>query len=1488
MNLKKIGKKLTEFGSRSFDQVNMLDNNRTWQQRKPTNNRSVIGQATHNAATNVVGGAAKAVARPFGATANYEIQNAQVGLADLTNSPYEATLRAQRDRSYNDSLLPMVNKTYNRGMEIGVLPGANAQNAANKEIEDRLGAASRSINKTTQKTVKEINQGIKSGKYDAKNGKQVANELLKFNEAPDKILGSHLNQRLAAAGYDMNTSKLRMGAQAVGDAATVASFGIAPVTGRALASMPAQTALKTKAIDIGTNATLGGVGMGASAYGQGANLKDTLKATATGVGLTGVLMAGGAIKPAVRLKNQPSATKPPVIPNLTDLETKRINAVDGYNRANDAGKTVSAARYTEDIKKLDAQIEQANTTKNVFGETVPNTTGMPEAGGIPIGKLFQRKDKTQASPVTQATKRETVDSSPNNTPQIGAQTADYTDYLVNKYIDSSAAPAINQRNPLTRASTQLQEIYRGGVDKARDAFNEKWQAGLKSENPIIASIAEKPSIVWNRFGMKDSTRTIFRTQRGNQENAGRVVRTIGHDLGQQVQALADPATSMQRIDRFFEEPEYLKRAYGDGKKVSYEKLAPEEQRIVDTMIDMNKLRNDINLELGNISPELHAKYADGTHSPRLYDLQPTKGNRHSTMMDANVGKKRVALKDIEDDTFAKRETNPIMRSLIRAEVALRDKATFDALKQLESEGLIKDSAPNKNFTQLNGSQYGKFNGKYIYNGARNELSNSLTFNTKMGQAIGDLIDAYQDSPLGMLDRFFKSTKTTLSPATTAGNIISNPVAFNPAAGVNMFTQGKNMAKTSVKMVKDSRGNFDRSLYEARKQGVGVGDTGKQLTGDKRVELEVGKKNSKNPYKVAGSFYGGVDQTAQVALYDELIKRGLSPEVAARRVMAGTQDYGGVGRGVQSLADAPVLGKPFARFTPELMRLTKNNIIYNPVGTAAKVAAVAKGGDALSKASGETEEERKAREEAVGQTQIPYTNLITKMATGRNENLSLNFAVPKGVPVIGDSSVNVARLSGLNYPIEPGGDATAALKRQLNPVADLTRKDAQGNTVIAPNQMVSSLTGRPIADQIANRDFMGRSITDPENKTYVEGVGEKGKKLAGAPSTKEQRNNRIRAAKQAYVPFANEEDSVRSSIKGQKDYYGKERTKTQGVLRAAGLKVESNSKEARKKRVENKQFFEGKAEQVNKFLRENPDLKNSYSEITSNTRTRDTNTKTRDIISPEKWTKIKSDTSGRLFKQFKQESLDANKRDGQPIDPIYQLNSPERVKEVMELRSRPTGDDIEREEILKATTTWYPALEKAERKYNKDNQAYFDKLPKGSNPAKQNPRVQSYLDVPYSGDFKSDAIKQYESIKYGNEDKGIAGDPNKAKEFYKANATALSADYKKYSEARLKEINAKRAIEGASPISQDTFNNVTFGYEDDESKVAKELYYKLGGSGYGSGGSGGGGGSSDPYKYAVSLDQGSVGKPKVFKVSKSKAVAKKKISKPKVSIKKSLV
>lgn len=153
--------------------------------------------------------------------------------------------------------------------------------------------------------------------------------------------------------------------------------------------------------------------------------------------------------------------------------------------------------------------------------------------------------------------------------------------------------------------------------------------------------------------------------------------------------------------------------------------------------------------------------------------------------------------------------------------------------------------------------------------------------------------------------------------------------------------------------------------------------------------------------------------------------------------------------------------------------------------------------------------------------------------------------------------------------------------------------------------------------------------------------------------------------------------------------------------------------------------------------------------------------------------------------------------------------------------------------------------------------------------------------------QTDLVKRYYQVKASN--------PQAAKDFFKANADALSNDFDSYKSARLKEINGKRAIEGHSPIDEDTFNNVTFGFESDQKKVFNELKYGkgFGGSGgfRGSGGPGGGtGNTGSALKYAVSLNAGGkVAKPTVSVRDQGSPKSKaKKTAKAKVTLKKSRV
>lgn len=986
-------------------------------------------------------------------------------------------------------------------------------------------------------------------------------------------------------------------------------------------------------------------------------------------------------------------------------------------------------------------------------------------------------------------------------------------------------------------------------------------------------------------GRSAETKQIPRQFEGRLANIGDLVGNANKESSNLLDSIPD---ARRQLDLALRDEAYIKRVYGEGaSKQSLDSLPPELRAVAEKYTNANKVVNDINLQTGVINEAQWKTGMKGQHIARKFEIP--KGEKElirdhaRALFDQSAGVKRKDISKMEDELIALLDKDPIRAIEFRTEMSLRNLAFSEALDGFSARKLIQDTAPNKGFIELKGKRWGKHEGRFMERVAYEQLSGNRQFTSDMATSINNLIETYQRSGVGQLDRLQKAFKTTMNVGTSVGNLLSNPMVFNIGAGTNPVTQLYDMAGAFRQMRK---GMSNGDVYLARELGVIGGDTGRILTGSSnRAASAVGDAKVGTTRKVLnkfGSIYGGIDDVAKLGLFNRLRKKGMAPKDAALEVAKFTQDYNNVGRTVQAIADMPVAGKPFARFSPELVRIIKNNVTRAPHRIIAGVAALAFINNKLSAATGETDEERRTREEAVGQTMIPGTAWINKQTGGPDRDISLNIPV-------GDSAVNIARTVGLNFPIEPGVDPNRALIEQLIPVEIPVRKNAIGETVFDPTKIVTSMTLRPFVEQAFDQNFMGKKISDPTNVTYdSQGNVQK----LTPPSLKDQLINRGLAFGASVLPMGYEATSIGSSLLGRPGPTGKERSVGDSIARAFGIKAEKNDPETRAKRTDTSEFFEISKPAQDQFLKDNKDLEPLFFDIFPKTKDRNTGKKISDIISPEKWDKVNSDKSGRMFNFMKEQAFRDNRLDSdKPIDPIYRL--PEsRAKEVLALRSQPTGNDIEREQILRATTDWYKPLEKDERAYYKKLDAYFAKLKRQG------------VDIDSS---QHDRVKKYNAIKYPEQPKLLQDyyakkekDPEGAKAYLKQfDSDWVSSQFDKDSDARFKYTNAKRAIEGVPPIDKKTWDNVTFGYEDDEDKVATELYFKNKGDGYGYGygGRGGRGGKSgsdralNPYEYAISLSTGKTSlKPQVsVKTPPKPKVAKKGgTTKPKVSIKKSLV
>lgn len=1353
---------LQNVASRAWDQVNMFDDGRTWQQRTP-----VVNNQPQNQPPVQTAGAFNARGQNF--SISPQTRNAQLLQQQKQKQEEEDNLAEQVFKSATASEKAVAN------VLARLLPGGqNDIKAQNQAIDQSI------------RNMQQINQLRDQGKI---TNEQAARIQRSLNQGMTDTAKSVEDTRKSIPSRGQATAGV------LGTAADILTAGQLPQIKTAVAG----------AKSLNTGIKLGSYG-------------------ATG-GLNAA--SAGGTKEDIALNTLIGAAFPPVL--------------SGIGKAGSKG-----------IQKLNA---------------VAPDVSMPK---LSIPKPDQ--------PITGMTPDVPAKSS-DLTPDLGSH-LDKVFTVAGKNIDDGlVSPNILYTNPITSNYNKAVQGYRNLIDKGRDKTTDVLTKGVNSENSVTSAIARAPRLAFANFGRSELGRSILTKRTSGLEASGKAAIVAKKQLDELTANLGPDHN--RRIYQVLEDKKFLKKVYGSDKKLTVKDLSPEEKVAFDKLVEFNKIRNDLNLETGQISKELHAKYADGTHSPRVYDLEALKKNPEysgSTLLDNAASVSRKDIENINAKITAQTLESPYAASIGRLELALRNKANLEALDNLAEAGQLLGKAPNKNFTKLVGKKYGKYQGMYADKQLVGQLENTQIFNTNLGQKVGDLTTAWAQSPVGQVDKAIKTGKTALAPAVGVGNVGSNIAAFSGAANVNPATTAARMTQ-AAKQLAQHHFDFNPNVYRAEKAGLFSGNTGEQLLGIAETELGNVGKTTKNPLKLAARVYGGTDKAFGLGLFNELKARGLSDEAAVKRVHAALQNYSNAGRAVTTLADSPVVGKPFARFSPELLRIAKNNLMYNPIGSAAKVGGLAGGLTYLSNKVGETPEERQAREEAVGQTQLPFTSKINQAVGGPSRDISLNAAVPEGVPVLGGSAVNFSRISGLNFPQEPDTDAKFTVAKQVTPFSVPTRRTADGRTVFAPEKGVSSLTLRPLAEQAFNRDFLNREITDPTNKKISEiGKGKSQYENADGsrqgPGRDQELKNRATALASGYLPGFPEANAIGSAVQGKPDYYGKVRTPKEGILRAGGLKIESNDAERRKERVSTQDFYDGKDKQVKNFLNNNEDLASDYFKFNDKSRDRNTNKKTNSLVGPERWSILKGQPDSRLFNQLKQEAYDAreqsikdNKKDPskkiKPIDPLFEQTDEKKRNEIIRIRAAMPGDEIEREEILRATTSWYKPYEKAYNKYFKENEDWYKSLPPGKNPALDNDRTKEYYAIPYQEN--SALATQYMKLRYGDEEKGIPPNEEAGKQFFKDNITQLQADFADYKDRKLKEINKKRDILGAPPIDKDTYNNVTFGYEDDERKVLRDLQYKYS-SGYGNG-RGGGSGGGDNIDYTVPKVSGSKLTPKGVTVRK---------------------
>lgn len=577
------------------------------------------------------------------------------------------------------------------------------------------------------------------------------------------------------------------------------------------------------------------------------------------------------------------------------------------------------------------------------------------------------------------------------------------------------------------------------------------------------------------------------------------------------------------------------------KKVKESELTPDEKDLLSVFKTTSDFINDTNYKNGFISKETWEKGKGGKYIARAYENYDFPSEisdfvrKSKQKLDLDPFKQR---KDITDWSKENAIRDPAYLMSKRLQQTMFNDEVSRMFNYLKDSPYVSNEA-KAGFTQLSDHKaYGDLAGKYIRKDILDDIQ-GLHFSNDIAQKAYDVLGAFDRNPLR---QGYKKIFTVFNPAVRLGNKTSN-VVFSMLNGLNpvTFVNNQGWAKQQI----NSKSPIYRQLIQSGTLGTDftkadIADIAQKMSVDGRVES--GKIKALLDEFTSG--YGRVDDIAKLAAFKTWTDKGVDPQQALFNVMRGYQNYRITGWLYDVASKLPAYGSPFARFSGELLRLTKNWAIDHPVALASTLMGWKLMSDAASRFSGETSEDRQTRESRVGAPRIPFTDI------------SLELQTPWG-------TMNASRLIGLAAYNPVGGATMLDDTGRLSPV-DLSQKG-----------MISDPVLGPILAILRDKDFRGKSIKDPEMSKYI----------GSLLSVDEQRMNQIKYAVRQYSPtFANDLNDLLASVQGKEDFYGREKTPTQGVLKLVGIKSEQYGPEqAQAQRERDLSFQEYKQDSIQKQI-----------------------------------------------------------------------------------------------------------------------------------------------------------------------------------------------------------------------------------------------------------------------------------------------------------------
>jgi len=704
-------------------------------------------------------------------------------------------------------------------------------------------------------------------------------------------------------------------------------------------------------------------------------------------------------------------------------------------------------------------------------------------------------------------------------------------------LDGFISNVLGYSTKAPKGGTREAGLWTRTLRKGQEAITTKVEEGMGSENSIIRTAASTLQNFFKGLGMSPERAKASAELRGEMgvanQRAYDVMETLYESIGhnkkslERINAVLDPSVS--KI------------------KISFDDLTKKEKQVYGLIREGLDLVHDISYANGHISPELYVANKS-KYVPRLYDVTelPPEVNQFVTQGKKIVNNLYKHRKDVDAWKIDNSLNDPVYalgKRLSQVETNSAIKKYTDFLAN--NERFISD-VEKPGFTKLSDSPaYGALSGKWVMNSAAEDLKGFFFSNQAM-QNLYDVFRAYDRMPIRQLQ---KKLLTVFNPTTNVGNVVSDQV-FGFLTGIDPLTLNKNLLN-----LKENPATFKKLNDYLIRQGITRTDITRTDFVNKLAsidELAKGRKDGKLKLLTnkVQKFYGGTDDAYKIAALKSLLDKGFTLEEATRKVADGFQNYSNVGKFYDLASKTPIIGKPFIKFQGDLIRIIKNGVVNNPLGLITFLGTLKGISYLSSKLTGESDEDRKTRENRFAAPMIPGLNI------------PLTWQTPIG-------EINIARYISPFY----ANNETTNIASDVFPfVPNIDReKDVASNIALNVNDPLVS----PLIQLAVNRDFRGKPISDPEENKYQ-------------PSTltpEEKLKNQAIFLGRAYTPPpVNSAIDVAQVVSTGKNMYGTPQTVGQSIARLGGIKVSQyGPEEIQAIRDKDAEYQQKRNESINKQI-----------------------------------------------------------------------------------------------------------------------------------------------------------------------------------------------------------------------------------------------------------------------------------------------------------------